>query len=208
MYYTFCKLLFAVSRDLLTLKNTTEGTFKSDGKEKMNKKTNVKFITESALIAALYAVLTYIAAVMNLAFGGVQFRFSEALCVLPIFTPAAIPGLTMGCLISNLASPLGIVDWIFGPIATLLATLVTRKMREVKLFDIPFISLLSPVIFNALIIGFEIAAITENGFNLSAVSFAAFSYQFLSVGLGELLVLFVLGLPLIFLLRKVKIFKR
>ena len=173
----------------------------------MNKKTNVIFLTESAVIAALYAVLTYIAAGMNLAFGPVQFRFSEALCVLPIFTPAAIPGLTMGCLISNLASPLGLVDWIFGPVATLLATIVTRKLRDVKLFNIPFFSLLSPVIFNALIVGFEIAAITENGFNISAVSLTTFFYQFLSVGLGELLVLFILGLPLVFLLRKVKIFK-
>ena len=173
----------------------------------MNKKTNVIFLTESAVISALYAVLTYLAAGMNLAFGGVQFRFSEALCVLPIFTPAAVPGLTMGCLISNLASPLGIVDWIFGPVATLLATLVTRKLREVKLFSVPFFSLLSPVLFNAVIVGFEVAAITENGFNLSAVSLTTFFYQFLSVGLGELLVLFILGLPLVFILRKIKIFK-
>lgn len=88
----------------------------------MNKKTSkVRFLALSAVIAALYAVLTYAAAAMNLAFGAVQFRFSEALTVLPAFTPAAIPGLAVGCLISNLASPLGVVDWVFGTLATLLA---------------------------------------------------------------------------------------
>ena len=80
----------------------------------------VRFLAQGAVIAALYAVLTYLAAAMNLAYGPVQFRFSEALTVLPVFTPAAIPGLALGCFLSNLASPLGIVDWVFGTAATCL----------------------------------------------------------------------------------------
>ncbi len=73
----------------------------------MSTSKKVRFLALSAVIAALYAVLTYVAAALNLAYGAVQFRFSEALTVLPVFTPAAIPGLTVGCLIANLGSPLG-----------------------------------------------------------------------------------------------------
>ena len=99
----------------------------------MNKKTSkVRFLALSAVIAALYAVLTYAAAAMNLAFGAVQFRFSEALTVLPAFTPAAIPGLAVGCLISNLASPLGVVDWVFGTLATLLAGIFSYLVRNIR----------------------------------------------------------------------------
>lgn len=86
----------------------------------MKTENKVRFLALSAVIAALYAVLTYAAAAVNLAYGPFQFRFSEALTVLPAFTPAAIPGLAVGCLLSNLASPLGIVDWVFGTLATLL----------------------------------------------------------------------------------------
>ena len=90
----------AVSRDILTLKNTRR-------KLNMNTSKKVRFLALGAVIAALYAVLTYVAAAVNLAYGPVQFRFSEALTVLPVFTPAAIPGLTLGCVIANLGSPLG-----------------------------------------------------------------------------------------------------
>ena len=87
----------------------------------MSTSKKVRFLALGAVIAALYAVLTYVAAAMNVAYGAVQFRFSEALTVLPVFTPAAIPGLTLGCLIANLGSPLGVVDWVFGTGATLIA---------------------------------------------------------------------------------------
>ena len=72
----------------------------------MSTSKKVRFLALGAVIAALYAVLTYVAAAVNLAYGPVQFRFSEALTVLPVFTPAAIPGLTLGCVIANLGSPL------------------------------------------------------------------------------------------------------
>ncbi len=167
------------------------------------------FLAESAVIAALYAVLTYIAAMMNLAYGVVQFRFSEALTILPIFTPAAIPGLTVGCFISNLGSSLGIVDWIFGPLATLLGAVFTRMLREIKIGEVPFLSVLMPVISNTLIIGFELSCLTEGGsFSLSALSWSGFIAAALSVGVGELAVCCVLGIPLILYLNKSDLFSR
>ena len=73
------------------------------------------------LIAALYAIATYLSAAMGLAYGGIQFRISEALTILPIFTPAAIPGLIVGCFIGNLGSPFGMVDILLGTFATAFA---------------------------------------------------------------------------------------
>ena len=98
---------------------------------------NVRFLTQAAVIAALYAVLTYVAAALNLAYGPVQFRFSEALTVLPVFTPAAVPGLALGCFLANLGSPLGIVDWVFGTGATLLAAIGTWLVGRVRVKDVP-----------------------------------------------------------------------
>ncbi|MEE1026034.1 MAG: QueT transporter family protein, partial [Acutalibacteraceae bacterium] len=79
---------------------------------KGNSKT--KFLVLGGLIAAFYAVATYISAAMGLAYGGIQFRISEALTILPVFTPAAIPGLIIGCFIGNLGSPFGMVDVLLG----------------------------------------------------------------------------------------------
>ena len=156
----------------------------------MNKKTSkVRFLALSAVIAALYAVLTYAAAAMNLAFGAVQFRFSEALTVLPAFTPAAIPGLAVGCLISNLASPLGVVDWVFGTLATLLAGIFSYLVRNIRWKEIPVLAPLPPVIFNALIVGFEVACLADNGtFAFGNLSLAGFIAGAVSVGIGELIV--------------------
>lgn len=191
--------LASVSRNLLTLnKYYGRHPYFSDDGEKMNRKLNVRFLAESAVIAALYAVLTYVAAMMNLAYGPIQFRFSEALTVLPIFTPAAVPGLAIGCFISNLASPLGIVDWVFGTLATLLAALTAQMLRKIVWKGIPWLSVLMPVIFNSLIIGFEIACLSDAGnFSLSYVSLSAFSAAAVSVGIGELVICFGLGIPLI-----------
>ena len=157
----------------------------------------VRFLALSAVIAALYAVLTYVAAAVNLAYGAVQFRFSEALTVLPVFTPAAIPGLTLGCLLANLGSPLGVVDWIFGPLATLLAALATCKVA------------LPPVITNVVLVGYELACLSQAGsFGFGNFTWAAFGASALSVGIGELVVCYVLGLPLILALQRTKAMDR
>lgn len=164
--------------------------------------TRVRRMAYGAVIAALYAVLTYAAAAMNLAYGGVQFRFSEALTILPVFTPAAVPGLALGCLLSNLASPLGLVDWVFGTLATLLAGALTYAVRKVKVKNLPILAPLPPVLTNALIVGFEVACLSDAGFTLANFSWAAFGAGALSVGLGELVICYALGLPLYAALQK------
>ena len=186
----------AVSRNILTLKNTRR-------KLNMNPSRKVRFLALGAVIAALYAVMTYAAAAVNLAYGAVQFRFSEALTVLPVFTPAAIPGLTLGCLVANLGSPLGVVDWVCGPLATLLAALATYLVKDVQVKGVPILAPLPPVVTNVVIVGFELACLSSSGaFALGNFTWAAFGASALSVGAGELAVCYVLGLPLILALRR------
>ena len=169
----------------------------------MSTKSNARFLALSAVIAGLYAALTYAAAMLNLAYGPVQFRFSEALTVLPAFTPAAIPGLTVGCLLANLGSPLGVVDWVFGTAATLLAALGTAAVSRIRWKGLPLLAPLPPVIVNALVVGLEISCLNGAGaFPFSAFPAANFAYSALTVGLGELAVCLVLGLPLCVLLEK------
>ena len=164
----------------------------------MNTSKKVRFLALGAVIAALYAVLTYVAAAVNLAYGPVQFRFSEALTVLPVFTPAAIPGLTLGCVIANL-----------GSLATLLAALATYLVRDVKVKGLPILAPLPPVITNVVIVGFELACLSDAGtFGLGNFTWAAFGTSALSVGIGELVVCYVLGLPLILALERTKAVSR
>ena len=161
-------------------------------------KNRVKKLTVAAVIAALYAAFTYLAATFGIAYGPIQFRFSEALTVLPIFTPAAIPGLTIGCLVSNIAS-FNPIDMLFGTAATLIAAILTRVCRRYTLFKAPLLSLLPPVLMNALLVGLEISIFYLDGFTLGG-----FAISFLEVGLGQLLVCYGLGLPLYFPLNKHK----
>lgn len=164
---------------------------------------NVRFLTQAAMIAALYAVLTYAAAAVNLAYGAVQFRFSEALTVLPVFTPAAIPGLAVGCFLANLGSPLGLVDWIFGTGATLLAAVGTWMARKIQMKGVPVLAPLPPVIANVVLVGFELSCLSSAGtFALGNFTWAAFGASALSVGIGELVICYALGLPLLLALRK------
>lgn len=164
---------------------------------------NVRFLTQAAMIAALYAVLTYAAAAVNLAYGAVQFRFSEALTVLPVFTPAAIPGLAVGCFLANLGSPLGLVDWIFGTGATLLAAVGTWMARKIQIKGVPVLAPLPPVVANVVLVGFELSCLSSAGtFALGNFTWAAFGASALSVGIGEMVICYALGLPLLLALRK------
>lgn len=155
------------------------------------------FLVTAALIAALYAGLTYLGGFFSLSYGAVQFRVSEVLTVLPVFTPAAIPGLTVGCFLANLLSynPL---DMIFGTAATFLAAILTYLLRKFCLRGIPFLSLLSPVIFNALIVGGEIAVFWTKG-NASALGFFG---AVCSIAVSETVVCLALGIPFFFILRR------
>ena len=164
-----------------------------------NKKLSVRFLTESAVIAALYAAATYLSAAFSLAYGPVQFRLSEALTVLSTLTPAAIPGLTIGCIIGNISSPMGIWDVA----ATLLGAVTGRMLRNVQIKKLPVLSSLMPVIFNAVIVGLEIVMLTP----VEGGKLTAFAISALEVGAGELVVCLVLGLPLYSALRHTKLFK-
>ena len=115
---------------------------------------NTKFLVKSAVIAALYAALTTMLAPFS--YGMVQCRISEAMCVLCAFTPAAVPGLTAGCLIANILS-FNPVDMLFGTLATLIAALFARRMRNVHFHGIAWLVPLPAVLINMLVVGLELA---------------------------------------------------
>ena len=166
----------------------------------MNKK--IVNLVHGAMIAAVYAAATYLSAVFGVAYGAIQFRFSEALTVLSLFTPAAIPGLTVGCILGNISSPFGIWDIISGSAATLFSALLARKLKNLTIKGLPVFSIIMPVIFNALIVGAEIAVLTpSDGAGLSIFALSA-----LEVGTGELTVCIIGGIPLFYALKKAGIF--
>jgi len=150
----------------------------------------------AGLIAALYAVLSYFSSIFGVAFGPIQCRFSEALCVLPILTPAAVPGLFLGCLIANLLSPYGALDIIFGSLATLLAAIWTSKVKRPAFAAVP------PVVCNAVIVG----AVISVQQTADTLFWNAFAYNALTVGIGEALACFVLGGLLLRALRRTALF--
>ncbi|MEA4894852.1 MAG: QueT transporter family protein [Oscillospiraceae bacterium] len=156
-------------------------------------KLSIRKLVAAAVIGALYAALTL---VNPLAYGPIQFRFSEVLCILPFFFPASAAGLTVGCVIANIIGPYGVLDIVFGSLATLLAGICTaligiraRKKGECG-WGACITACLMPVIFNAPIVGAVIAyASVELAFWKGFVLYGA------QVGLGEAGVMLVLGLP-------------
>ena len=157
-----------------------------------NVRKNIYSITYGAVIAAIYAALTVVLAPIS--YGNWQFRISEALTILPVFSPASVAGLTVGCIVSNGvgfsvgANIAGPWDILFGSLATLLAAVSTRMLRNIKFFGIPFLALLPPVVFNALIVGGEISVAYSLPYWVVA----------LEVGFGQLVVCYALGIPLYF----------
>ena len=118
----------------------------------MKKKTSpALYLTRGAIIAALYVVLTYIASLLGLSSGVIQLRISEALCILPIFLPEAVPGLYAGCLIANLVTAANPFDIIFGSLATLLGAIGARMMRKLPT-KLMWLATLPTVIANAVIV--------------------------------------------------------
>lgn len=155
---------------------------------------NTRMLTHAALIAALYAALTYL---QNLLIPGsaswaIQFRASEALCILALFTPAAIPGLSIGCLVFNLsysgALPL---DALVGTAATVLATAAMWFSRKWTVKGFPLFALLMPAVFNAFLVGWELDLYIGGGFWLNA----------LYVAIGEAAVLLTLGSALFYVMK-------
>ena len=161
------------------------------------------------MIAALYVALTYVSRLLGLADGAVQFRLSEMLTVLPAFTPAAVPGLTIGCLIANLGSPYGIADIISGTLATFVAALCTRALRGIRPKGIPVLAPVPPIVFNGLIVGAVVTMMNEAGQLIpSAFTFSAFALTAVTVAFGELVVCTAGGYPLMFLVERNGLAKR
>ncbi len=154
-----------------------------------NKK--VVFITHAAVIAALYVVLTYVANMLGLANGAIQVRFSEALTILPYFTPAAIPGLAVGCLLSNILTGCALYDIIFGTLATLLGAVGTYMLRRIK-----WLAPLPPIIANTLIIPWVLMLVYQAP--------GTIWYFMLTVGAGEIISCGILGMLLLFALNRYK----
>lgn len=166
-------------------------------------KTNVRSIAGAAVIGALYAVLTI--ALAPISYGAVQFRLSEALCVLPYFLPSSVWGLFVGCAVANLITG-NVLDIVFGSLATLLAALCTAacgKRRNCASTRIA--ACLMPVLFNAVIVG---AVITKAYSGLPILSnLPVFALNAFQVGLGEAAVLFIVGLPLMHYLPQRQFFR-
>ncbi|WP_066499429.1 QueT transporter family protein [Abyssisolibacter fermentans] len=149
-------------------------------------KEKVKFLVISAMIAAMYTSLTLI--LQPISYGFMQIRVSEVLTVMPFFTLAAIPGLTIGCLISNIVGGNGILDIIFGTLATFIAALLSSKMKKIYLVPLP------PVLINAVIIGIMISYLLNINVGLTMVW----------IGLGQLIACYGLGYPFMKMLTKYK----
>lgn len=147
-------------------------------------------IALSALIAALYAALTLLLAPVS--YGPVQFRVAEALTLLPFFIPEAVPGLFVGCLLSNTLGGFGILDVALGSAATLLAAWLTSRMPNIWLAAVP------PVIVNAVVVGSYIAMLSGVPFHLSM----------LYIGASQAAICFGMGVPLALYVRRSGVFDR
>ena len=157
----------------------------------MKRNDKIIAVAQGAMIAAIYAAATYASSALGIAYGQVQ------LTALAVLTPAAVPGLTVGCIIGNIGSPMGVWDIIFGSLATLLASLSARALRRVRFKGIPLLSIIMPVIFNALIVGAEIALLTPT----DGAKITLFAISALEVGAGELAVCLAGGIPIYLALR-------
>ena len=166
----------------------------SHGKGMKTMKRSTRALAYGALIAALYVVLTYL---QNLIIPestswAIQFRASEALCVLSLFTPAAIPGLTLGCFLFNLSYSAALpLDILVGTLATLLATSSMYLTRRMRIKGYPLVAMWMPALFNALLVGWELTVYIGGGFWINA----------LSVAIGEAAVLLSLGSILFYAIR-------
>ena len=151
-----------------------------------NKQT--QFLTQAAMIAALYVVITWLFAAFS--FGEVQVRLSEALTILPLFTPAAVPGLFVGCIIGNILGGAVLPDIIFGSLATLIGAIFTSKLSNSN----PFLGPIPPIVANTLIVPF----VLKYAYSVPL----PIPFMMLTVGIGEVISCGVLGMALYFALSR------
>ncbi|PKM54467.1 MAG: transporter [Firmicutes bacterium HGW-Firmicutes-3] len=155
------------------------------------RKISVLFVTQAAVIAAMYVVLTFVSSSMGLASGEIQIRLSEMLVILPAFTPAAMPGLFLGCLLSNLLTGCTVIDIVFGSLATLIAAVLSYQLRNHKY---PLLVTVPPVVANMIVVPFILKF--SYGVPLPIPVMMA------TVGIGEVISCMVLGSVLYFALDK------
>lgn len=155
----------------------------------MKKTKGTRFLVKSSAVAAIYVALTLVSGMFGLSGGVIQLRLSESLCILPVFTTAAVPGLFIGCIIANLLTGSIALDIVFGSLATLIGAILTRKLRQN-----PVTALLPPILSNTLIIPFVLKY--AYGFSGSVLYFMT------TVGTGEILSCGVFGYILLITLKK------
>ena len=144
---------------------------------------HIRRLCEAALIAAIYVILTYLCAAVGMSSGAIQLRFSEALCVLAIFTPAAIPGVTLGCFMANLLTGCALWDIIFGSLASLIGMLGCRALAKY-----PYVAPVPYALSNMIIVPFVVKLVYSAPEALPLI--------FLTVGIGEIISVFGFGIRL------------
>lgn len=162
---------------------------------------NSRFLTHAALMAAAYVALTHLQNMLlpGSASWAIQFRASEALCVLAFFTPAAIPGLTIGCLLFNVTSGLALpLDFLVGSLASCLAAVAMWLTRKCTIKGYPLLGMLMPALTNAILVGWELTVYIGGGFGINA----------LYVAIGEAAVLLTLGTALYYTFQKRRLGER
>ena len=155
---------------------------------------SVQRLVRCAVIAAVYVVLCLVLAPFS--YGAIQVRIAEALCLLPVFGAEYIIGVTLGCFLANLFGST-IIDVIFGTLATLLACLVTYRLRNLRIKGLAIPASLPPVLFNAVIVGIEITIFFTDYSAMSAPLWLLCLTNGITVGIGELVSCTVLGVALV-----------
>lgn len=143
---------------------------------------NIRFLVQASLIAAIYTALCLILHPISFGFGGIELRVSEALTLMPVLMPAAIPGLFIGCLLANLLGGATLLDVIFGSLTTLAAAMLTRKCRNK-----PVLAAFWPVILNAVVIG----SLLRYAYGVAMPLWLCM----LSIGAGQAVACYGIGLP-------------
>ena len=153
-----------------------------------NKK-HVRFLCEAALIAAIYVILTYFCAAVGMSSGAIQLRFSEALCIFGLFTPAALPGVALGCFMANLLTGCALWDIVFGSLASLIGMVGVIALKK-----FPYLAPVPYALANMIIVPFVVKLVYGAPEALPLI--------FLTVGIGEIISVFGFGIPIYLVLKK------
>ena len=174
-----------------------------------NTSTKTNRMVKIAMIGAIYAAITF--ATFFMSFGAIQYRVSEVLTVLPAYTSLAIPGLGIGCAAANLmgffmgVNPIGWIDAIFGTLATVIAALLSRQFGKLDNKLLRYILVpLPPVLANAVIVGLELTIVFQDG----SAFFPMFLTNAVSVGIGQAVICYALGIPFMMVLSKNEFYKK